>query len=90
MFLLLFIFRQLLKIRTNLWPFIGFNMSMCPHSIVGAQKVKKIGFLRCKDLPKVKVQENFIDEELAYLKPQFVIFCLNYMLLFEKTNSFMF
>jgi hypothetical protein len=65
-------------------------MNMCPHLIVGAQKFYKLGFLGCKELPKVKVQENLIDEELAYLKPQFVIFCLNYMLLFENTNPFMF
>jgi hypothetical protein len=65
---------------------------MCPHLIVGAQKIKKLGFLRCNELPKVKVQENLIDEELAYLKTQFVIFCLKYMLLFvfENTNPFMF
>jgi hypothetical protein len=47
-----------------------------PHLIVGAQKVKKLGFLGCKELTKVEVQENLIDEELAYLKPQFVIFLL--------------
>jgi hypothetical protein len=51
-------------------------MNMCPHLIVGAQKFKNLGFLGCKELPKVKVGENLIDEELAYLKPQFVIFLL--------------
>ncbi len=65
-------------------------MNMCPHLIVGTRNLKKLGFLGCNELPKVKVQENLIDEELAYLKHQFVIFCLNYMLFFENTNPFMF